>query len=166
MRTRSTGDGGWALVEDHRGAHLANKPIAFAIDDEVDNLDLIVRCLTSAYEVTTFTNPREAVAAALAAPPAVVVLDYRMPGMNGVEVVRQLRQGGVRCAVVMATGYPDDITILGADQEQLLFTILPKPWHQDDLRRLVAVAVNTQRVKGAALRIEKATRNLGGGPSK
>jgi two-component system, LuxR family, response regulator FixJ len=37
-----------------------------------------------------------------------IVVDYKMPGMNGIDLARRLRERKVEAPVVMITGYPDE----------------------------------------------------------
>src|SRR5690242_20613980 len=54
---------------------------------------------------------REAVALTAQLEPDVVVLDVAMPGMNGVEVARQIRQNHPRCHVLMLSMHKDSIYV-------------------------------------------------------
>lgn len=63
------------------------------VDDLEDNLFLVQTLLeTEGYEVETADNGRSALAIIEAAPPDLVLLDVMMPGMNGYEVTRRIRQ--------------------------------------------------------------------------
>jgi CheY-like chemotaxis protein len=61
----------------------------------------------------------------------VVVSDYAMPGMNGVELAQRIAAAYPGLAFVLASGFAD-IPALPAGM-----TRLPKPYSQEDLRQLL-----------------------------
>ena len=74
------------------------------VDDEPNILELLSASLRFAgFEVATASDGREAVATAKTFRPDLMVLDVMMPEMDGFEVVRRLRQDGVRSPVVFLT---------------------------------------------------------------
>jgi PAS domain S-box-containing protein len=78
------------------------------VDDNVDAAATLSALLDAAgHQVTTINDPREAVAAALASPPDVFILDIGMPLIDGHELARQLHgQPALAGAVYFAlTGY-------------------------------------------------------------
>src|ERR687886_1743055 len=63
------------------------------VDDLEDNLFLLQTILTEeGYEVDTAKNGKAALAKIEASPPDLVLLDAMMPGMDGYEVTRRIRQ--------------------------------------------------------------------------
>jgi len=63
------------------------------VDDIEDNLFLLEAILTEeGYEVDSAKNGKEALAKIEASPPDLVLLDAMMPGMDGYEVTRRIRQ--------------------------------------------------------------------------
>ena len=63
------------------------------VDDVEDNLFLLEAILTEeGYEVDSAKNGKEALAKIEASPPDLVLLDAMMPGMDGYEVTRRIRQ--------------------------------------------------------------------------
>ncbi len=63
------------------------------VDDEVPNLQLLSELLgRKGYQVRPANNPQLAIESALAQPPSLILLDVRMPEMDGFEVCRRLKQ--------------------------------------------------------------------------
>jgi DNA-binding response OmpR family regulator len=97
------------------------------------------------FEVTTATDGQQALAAVLAEPPAVLILDVSLPSLDGLEVLRRLRadERGGRVPVIVLTAkgrYADRQSALesGAD------LYLTKPFSNAELiaavRRVAGVA--------------------------
>lgn len=64
-----------------------------AVDDVTENLDLLAKILTAAgYAVRTTTSGVFALQTARAEPPDIILLDIRMPEMDGFEVCRRLKE--------------------------------------------------------------------------
>lgn len=81
----------------------------FVVDDEPLLLDLARTILTPlGYNLCTFTDPRKAVAEYPAAKPALVVTDFAMPGMNGMEVIREIRRINPQQKIVLLSGTVDE----------------------------------------------------------
>jgi DNA-binding NarL/FixJ family response regulator len=64
--------------------------------------------------VGTSADGREAVALALEVSPDVVLMDLEMPGLNGIEATRALKENGLAARVVVLTTFSDRDRILGA----------------------------------------------------
>jgi PAS domain S-box-containing protein len=63
------------------------------VDDEIPNLQLLTQLLSEAgYQVRPAERPQMAIESALAQPPGLILLDVRMPEMDGFEVCRRLKQ--------------------------------------------------------------------------
>jgi diguanylate cyclase (GGDEF)-like protein len=72
---------------------MATKSNVLIVDDDPDKLDLLAVALKVAgYEVRTANNGEEALAAIAAFTPDLVISDVMMPGLNGYELARQIRQ--------------------------------------------------------------------------
>lgn len=77
------------------------------VDDEKSYTELITQMLADNLDcpVYGFTRPLEALTAVVTINPAVIVTDYHMPQLNGIEFVRQATQLAPRAAFVMITGH-------------------------------------------------------------
>jgi two-component system OmpR family response regulator len=74
------------------------------VEDDPNILELLSASLRFAgFDVATATTGSDAVSAARAGRPDLVVLDVMLPDLDGFEVIRRLRDGGVRTPVVFLT---------------------------------------------------------------
>lgn len=76
------------------------------VDDEKSYNDLMTQLLADHLDcpVRGFTRPREALQALAGIEPAVIVTDYYMPEMNGIELIRQAMPLVPRANFVMISG--------------------------------------------------------------
>ncbi|NJB68068.1 DNA-binding response OmpR family regulator [Desulfobaculum xiamenense] len=76
------------------------------VDDEHDFRELMTKRLGKrGVDVLAVPGGREALAALEAATFDVVILDVRMPGMDGIETLREMRRIGTEAQVIMLTGH-------------------------------------------------------------
>src|SRR5438876_8931845 len=79
-------------------------------DDDEFRESLSLNLMDEGFAVATFANGPSALEHVAAGESAdVILLDWRMPGMNGFEVLRELRQRGVMTPVIFLTVLSDDI---------------------------------------------------------
>jgi signal transduction histidine kinase/CheY-like chemotaxis protein len=105
-------------------------------DDDVEVLQVTAEMLRQlGYSVTTAHCGPDALAL-LEAEPAIVVLDYAMPSMTGLEVAAAMRARGFAGPIILATGYAD---LSEAEQFELdaLQGVLNKPYTIRDLEALL-----------------------------
>jgi CheY-like chemotaxis protein len=95
------------------------------------------------HEALVTHSGREALAAAEAFRPHMALLDFQMPGLNGGEVARRLRQmpGLERLVIVAATGHDDDEDSF-RPYLKLFDHHLRKPFNLGELERLLAAHSN------------------------
>jgi CheY-like chemotaxis protein len=82
-------------------------PRILVVDDEEAILYIFERYLSVAgYRVSVADNGRDAVRSAEADPVDLVITDFRMPGMNGVEVIHALRRLQPELPALVISGNP------------------------------------------------------------
>jgi len=115
-----------------------------AIDDEADVVMIIRTALqTEGYEVATATNGPDALEEAKANPPDLVILDITMPGMDGFEVLRELKaiDATSQVPVIMLTGVSERAKIKDALSSGVDYYVV-KPFDFDDLMQKVEQALS------------------------
>ena len=81
------------------------KPLILVVDDEPDVVQLVKRVLElEGYEVITTADGDQALALVSERNPELVLLDIKMPGKSGIEVLEELRAHHEDMAVIMASG--------------------------------------------------------------
>jgi two-component system NtrC family sensor kinase len=64
----------------------------------------------------------------------VVISDYRMPVMNGVEFLKEVYGRWPETVRIVLSGYADAGAIVAAINEGHIYKFIPKPWNDDELR--------------------------------
>lgn len=63
-----------------------------------------------------------------------IISDYRMPGMDGVDFLRQANELNPNTIRIVLSGYADTAAVVAAINEGQIYKFIPKPWNDDDLR--------------------------------
>ena len=116
------------------------------VDDE-ENIRLFLRTLLEkkGYAVTTAETAERALALAEAEPPDYVLADVKMPGMNGIELCRELRVRVPQATVIMMSAYGSvelALEAVGAGA----YDYVAKPFKQDEVLFALAKAEEHDRL--------------------
>ncbi|CAM4198009.1 response regulator [Roseateles saccharophilus] len=111
------------------------------VDDEPHILSTLQRLLRHGlkdaagerYAVETFTDAASALARARECAFALVISDHRMPGMTGVEFLRELSKVQPDCGRIILSGYADLNALVAAINEAGISRFISKPWADFDL---------------------------------
>lgn len=111
------------------------------VDDEAPVLDVLSEYFaTQGYTVDTAANGADALSAVQRLHPDLVLLDVRMPGMDGLEVLRKLRELDQRLAVIMVTAN-EDVALARETLKIGAFDYVSKPFDFRYLDRAVAAGL-------------------------
>lgn len=111
------------------------------VDDEPAVLDVLCDYFVSqGHEVETATNGREALAAFSRSRPDLVLLDVRMPEMDGVEVLKELRARAATVPVIMVTAN-EDVALARLTLKLGAFDYVSKPFDFTYLDRAVTAGL-------------------------
>ncbi len=117
------------------------------VDDEANILAGYKRNLHSKFMVTTSTVAKDALEIIKKSEPfSVVVSDFNMPGMNGVEFLKAVREISPDTVRLMLTGYADVDTAIKAVNTGNVFRILTKPCDNETLITNIYAAVEQYRL--------------------
>lgn len=98
------------------------------------------------HELTAANDGREALARLddAASMFDVVLLDLRMPGMNGVDFLREVRRRArwAKLPIVLTTIEPDSSELLTEAKRLGVLAVVKKPWHPQQLHDLVEAIVH------------------------
>jgi len=87
-----------------------------------------------------------------------VISDYNMPGMNGVEFLKLIRERHPNVVRIMLTGDPDPQTIIRSINEGEVYRFIKKPWDNTLLRVTVYFAFETIQLEEENRRLIAALR--------
>ncbi|MHA3015690.1 Signal transduction histidine kinase [Cupriavidus necator] len=117
------------------------------VDDEEMARKYFARAAGSDYEVLVADSADEALAVLRADPArvAVLVTDFRMPGRDGGQLLRQVAQEYPQIVRILVTAYADKDVLLETVNSGEVFRILEKPLSVADLREVLAGAAERHR---------------------
>ncbi len=109
------------------------------VDDEPGVLNALQRLLhEEPYEILSASNGQEALRILQESGPVqLIISDYRMPGMTGVEFLQQVMQNWPDTRRVILSGFPDSDVLLAALNEGRVHRFLVKPWDNDGVKAVI-----------------------------
>ena len=120
------------------------------VDDEPSILSALKRVFAtaraedvggSALSVEAFEDPEAALERARTAPFDLVISDYRMPKLSGVEFLERFIELQPGAARMILSAYTDLDGLVGAINRAQIFRFMSKPWHDLELKLAVRQAL-------------------------
>ncbi|MGF6774750.1 signal transduction histidine kinase [Paraburkholderia sp. GAS199] len=120
-------------------ANAVGEKRVLVVEDDNEVRAMLVECLRMlGYTVTEAADGRAGLNRLKDDNPDLLMVDFAMPGMNGIDVIAEARKMREDLPVILATGYADvDISGLAVKR----CTILRKPFQLDDLARTVRLGL-------------------------
>jgi DNA-binding NtrC family response regulator len=139
---------------------MSVKPRILVVDDEPRMAEVVTATLARAgHDCRACSSAREALQSFAEHGADVVVTDWKMPDMDGIELLRQLRQRQPDLPVILLTAYGSVPAAVAAMREGA-FDYVAKPFDNDELRATVTRALDMTRLQreNRYLRQELASR--------
>jgi len=109
------------------------------VDDNQDLAENIAEILSlSGFVARVATSAEEALPMALPEGPELLVTDFRLPDMNGAELVQRVRQQRQTVRAIVISAYTDELTVAAAKNAGAAF--LAKPVDVSALSRILTAA--------------------------
>lgn len=125
---------------------MLNRAKILVIDDELTPLESIKMVLKDKYDVTTASGAIEAFDYMAGCPVDLVLLDIKMPKIDGIKALKEIKKKYPKTEVIMLTAY----MTLETNQKTLklgAFGCLLKPFDKDELLDIVDRALKNQGVE-------------------
>jgi two-component system, probable response regulator PhcQ len=111
------------------------------IDDDPDVLDCLDSILSEeGYAVEKAHGSHEALEIIETFFPEIVLSDYMMPGMCGVELLHKIKEQLPNIVPILITGHADLKISIGSINQGEIYRFLLKPWHTDELKMTIRTA--------------------------
>jgi len=108
------------------------------VDDEENIRRALKRILKrDGYNVVVYGNPEEALKSFSAEEPDIVISDYLMPEMNGVDFLKKAQDIFPECIRIILTAHADVTMAVEAINTTGIFRLLVKPWDDKELKMLL-----------------------------
>ena len=113
------------------------------VDDNNVVQDVLNEFFKDRYVVQHAPNASQALSLIVRQPPDLVLLDVKMPGLDGLSLLKSLRETGVGMPIFLMTGY-DSLQVAQEALTSGANAYLPKPFDLMHLERLVTEAIGTE----------------------
>lgn len=122
---------------------MSDKYKVLVVDDEPNILKAIKRLfLGTEYKIITADSGPEGLRAFDEHDIVVVISDYRMPDMNGVDFLRQVRDRSPETIRIVLSGFADTSAMVEAINDGQIYKFIVKPWNDQELLTAIMRAVD------------------------
>jgi response regulator RpfG family c-di-GMP phosphodiesterase len=121
---------------------MPNKSKILFVDDEPFVLDALRRVFQNEdFQVLFASSGLEAIGIMENSSVQMIVSDFRMPGMNGGELLRVVSERWPDSVRVILSGYADIASVVSAINDGQIYKFVTKPWRNEELQEIVRTGV-------------------------
>ncbi len=105
------------------------------VDDEKNILHALTRALGGRFnwEIETYHAPEDALKRTRTTPFDLFLSDYRMPGMDGVQLLTEIKALQPEAMRLILSGHTDMSALMSAINEAEIYRFITKPWEDYDI---------------------------------
>ena len=118
----------------------------YIVDDEKTIREGVTMALEDIYRIKDFADAESALTALEKDPPDLVLLDVGLPGMDGIEALRRIKDLQPDVLIIMITAYEDVNTVISA-MKSGAYDYVVKPIYMDGLEVTIRNAIDTIRLR-------------------
>jgi DNA-binding NtrC family response regulator len=136
-----------------------SKPPRVLLVDDEEMVTTSIRAFLSLetdYEILAHTQPEEALRRLDEGPLDVIVTDYLMPRVTGLQLLAEAKKKQPEAARVLLTGHADKQSAIKAINDVGLYQYLEKPWDNAQLLLVINSAIErTRLLRGLAEKVDE-----------
>jgi DNA-binding NtrC family response regulator len=118
----------------------------YIVDDEETIREGVTMALEADYKIEAFSTAETAIDAIKVNPPDLVLLDIGLPGMDGINALREIKDLHPHVLIIMITAYEDIDSVISA-MKLGAYDYVVKPLHMDSLEIAIRNALETIRLR-------------------
>src|SRR3990172_4246913 len=136
-------------MRDNGSKMSTNIPTVMIVDDE----EMVTKTLAAYLEletdlkVLTFQSPKLALERLNQKPVDLVISDFLMPDMDGLQFIARAQQLYPDLACILLTGYADKENAIKAVNEVRLFQYVEKPWENEHIKLIIRNAIESKSLR-------------------
>ena len=128
---------------------MSDQPSVWVVDDDASIRWVLEKALSDVgWRITVFDNASDVLRQVQSDNPDIIITDIRMPGTDGLELLRYLNDRRPSLPVIVMTAHPDLKDALSA-YRPVAFEYLAKPFDLDEVVDLVRRALEIQSKTGS-----------------
>jgi len=133
------------------------RPLIAVVDDEEDILKTVKAIFKSLYDVVAFADPLEALKKIPSLNPELILLDIKMPGMDGISLLKELKRLDPDIEVVMVTAMADSRSAV-ASMQAGAYDYINKPFDAEEMKLVIEKAIEKKRLEKENRALRQMTR--------